>query len=402
MQPFIYRAPMSETHANGEDVRRRLLIITPDFPPARGGIQVSSHRLAVGMKGFDTRVVTLDGSDAERFDAASGVAIRRVHAGRGRPVASAGLLNVGALREARSFQPHAVLSMHIVASPAAAVIGRALAARTVQVFHAKEIPAKRRLSVFAAARADAVIAVSSYTARLIAEAGASPACLRLIPPGVDLPSEAQSAGAGRPTILTIARMDDRYKGHDVMIGALARVRGRAPDVQWIVIGDGSLRAEFEARVRSQGLGDSVTFLGGVADEQRDQWLDRCDLLAMPSRLPGGGGAGEGFGMVYLEAAAHGKPVVAGNVAGAVDAVADGESGLLVDPTDEVAVADAILTLLGDRGLAERLGRAAAERARAFAWPVIAARVEALVLEQLAGAPRGRDTQHQAQSAPTAR
>jgi phosphatidylinositol alpha-1,6-mannosyltransferase len=350
------------------------------------------------MKGFDTRVVTLDASDAERFDAGSGVATRRVRATRARPLVRAGLLNSAALLEARRFHPHAILSMHVVASPAAAVIRRALATRTVQVFHAKEIPDKRRLSAFAAARADAVIAVSSYTARLIAEAGASPACLRLIPPGVDLPSEVQSAGGGRPTILTIARMDDRYKGHDVMIDALARVRGRVPQVQWIVIGDGSLRAELEARVRSHGLADSVTFLGAVADEQRDQWLSRCDLLAMPSRLPGGGRAGEGFGMVYLEAAAHGKPVVAGNVAGAVDAVADGESGLLVDPTDAVAVADAILTLLGDRGLAERMGRAGAERARAFAWPVIAARVEALVLEQLASAPRRGE--RQAQSAPT--
>jgi phosphatidylinositol alpha-1,6-mannosyltransferase len=391
---------MSETQANGEDVRPHLLIITPDFPPSPGGIQVWAHRLAAGMKGFDIRVLTPDASEAERFDAGSGVAIRRVRAGRAHPAARAGMLNAAALLEARRFTPHAVLSLHIVASPAAAVIRRALGAPTVQFFHAKEIADKRRLSVFAAARADAVIAVSAYTARLIAEAGASPACLRVIPPGVDLPNALESSGAGRPTILTIARMDDRYKGHDVMISALARVRAQVPEVEWIVIGDGSLRAELEARVRAHGLLDSVSFLGAVGDEERDRWLRRCDLLAMPSRLPGAGSAGEGFGIVYLEAAAHGKPVVAGNVAGALDAVADGESGLLVDPADAVAVADAILILLRDRGLAERLGAAGAERARAFAWPVIAARVEALVLEQLAGAPRLRGRQRPAQSAPT--
>jgi glycosyltransferase involved in cell wall biosynthesis len=118
----------------------------------------------------------------------------------------------------------------------------------------------------------------------------------------------------------------------------------------------------------------------VPDERRDWWLRHADVLAMPSRLPGDGRAGEGFGIVYLEAGAHGTPVVAGNVAGALDAVADGESGLLVDPTDPHAVADAIAAVLLDRGLAQRLGDGGARRARGFAWPRIAERVEAVVRE----------------------
>jgi phosphatidylinositol alpha-1,6-mannosyltransferase len=101
---------------------------------------------------------------------------------------------------------------------------------------------------------------------------------------------------------------------------------------------------------------------------------------MPSRLPGGGFAGAGFGIAYLEAAARGVPALAGNAGGAVDAVIDGETGLLVDPTDPAAVAAGLVRLLGDRELARRLGAAAAARAQAFAWPVICARVEALLLE----------------------
>jgi glycosyltransferase involved in cell wall biosynthesis len=100
---------------------------------------------------------------------------------------------------------------------------------------------------------------------------------------------------------------------------------------------------------------------------------------MPSRLPPDGG-GEGFGIVYLEAGLHALPVVAGNVAGALDAVVDGETGLLVDPTDHVAVADAISSLILDPELAERLGRAGERRAREHSWPVIARRVEDLLLE----------------------
>jgi phosphatidylinositol alpha-1,6-mannosyltransferase len=109
---------------------------------------------------------------------------------------------------------------------------------------------------------------------------------------------------------------------------------------------------------------------------------------MPSRLPGPGRAGEGFGIVYLEAGAHGKPVLAGNVAGALDAVIDGETGLLVDPTDPLAVGEAIIRLLLDTELASRLGRGGAERARSLAWPVIVERVQAVLLEQLAAGSSG--------------
>ncbi|HUN78658.1 MAG TPA: glycosyltransferase family 4 protein [Solirubrobacteraceae bacterium] len=362
--------------------RPRLLLITPDFPPAHGGIQLLAHRVASGLRDFDTRVVTLDSPGARDFDRASGLATRRVDARRAPGAARHLALNAAALREALAFRPHATLSAHIVASPAAALAARAVGSRTVQYFYAKEIPRRRRLAAFAARRAQACIAISSYSERLVAETGAGEADVRLIPPGVDLPEDPSPRPAGRPTFLTISRLEDRYKGHDVLLEALPAVRARVPDAQWVVIGDGPLRPELQARARAQGVADAVRFLGAVDDGERDDWLRRADLLAMPSRLPGEGLAGEGFGIVYLEASAYGKPVVAGNVGGAVDAVADGESGLLVDPTDARAVADAISMLLLDRALAQRLGGAGAERARRFAWPAIVARVRALLLEVL--------------------
>jgi phosphatidylinositol alpha-1,6-mannosyltransferase len=161
-----------------------------------------------------------------------------------------------------------------------------------------------------------------------------------------------------------------------------------PDVEWVVIGDGPLRPELERLARDEGVGDVVRFLGQVSDEQRDEWLRQADLFAMPSRLPGGELAGEGFGIVYLEAGAYGKPVIAGNVAGARDAVIDGETGLLVDPTDERAVADAIVRLLLDRELARQLGEGGSRLARELTWPRIAQRVEAVLFEALGYASRG--------------
>jgi phosphatidylinositol alpha-1,6-mannosyltransferase len=376
--------------ADAEGARPRLLLLTPDYPPVIGGVQLLMSRIASGVQGFDMRVLTPDSDGAARFDATSGVGTRRVRplarSARGRIVG----LNALALTEALRFRPELVLSGHIVTSPAAALIRRAVGARTVQYFHAREIGGRPRLAAFAARQAHARIAISTYTAGLLVPLGVSRETVTVIPPGVDLPADPRPEVAGRPTVLTIARLADSYKGHDVLLRSLASVRERVPDVEWVVIGDGPLRPGLEALARARGLGDSARFLGSVSDRERDLWLRRADLLAMPSRLPDGGRPGEGYGIVYLEAGAHGKPVVAGNVGGPLDAVLDGETGLLVEPTDAAAVAEAITTLLLDEKLAHRLGSAGAERARGLAWPAIVERVQAVLDEQLAavrGTPR---------------
>lgn len=364
----------------------RLLIISPDFPPARGGIQVLVHRLASGMSGVRSEVVTLDSPGAADFDSDTPLVIRRAPgSARLGPARNVGL-NALALRAAAQMRPDVTLSAHIVASPAAAAIRALSGAPTVQYFYAKEIGGRPKLAAFAARRAAANVSISSYTTALLRDLGVSPANVSLIAPGVDLPEDASPQPCERPTVLTIARLADRYKGHDVMLGALELVRREVPDVEWVVIGDGPLRGELEGQARARGLAAHVRFLGAVSDDERNGWLRRADLLAMPSRLPGGRLAGEGFGIVYLEAAAFGKPVVAGNVAGAVDAVLDGETGLLVDPSDEVAVAGAIARLLGDPQLARRMGAAGAARAQDFAWPQVAERVRRLIGEVVAPRP----------------
>jgi phosphatidylinositol alpha-1,6-mannosyltransferase len=360
----------------------RLLVLTPDYPPARGGIQALTGGLVAAIERFDVRVVALRSPGFREFDAAANASVRRVAApvrlGAARNVA----LNAAALAEAVRFRPAVTLSMHIVTSPSAAAISALLGAPSVQYFHANEIGHRPRLSAFAARRAAVTIAVSSYTASLLRGVGATPARLELIPPGVDVPepaAAAPSSDARPPTLLTVARLAGRYKGHDVLLRALPSVRERVPDVEWVVIGDGPLRGELETGARAAGLAGNVRFLGPVSDAERDAWLARADVFAMPSRLPGDGLAGEGFGIVYMEAAAHGTPVVAGDVGGAVDAVADGETGLLVDPLDADALAAAIVRLLLDRELAARLGAAAAARAQRYAWPRIAARIEDVLL-----------------------
>ena len=157
---------IAHTFVSSKHTRPRLLLLTPDYPPAPGGIQVVAERLVEGLERFDTRTVALGGAGAHEYDATRAAQVRRVGAG---PVPHSGrvaLLNAVALGEALRFRPDVVLSMHLVASPAAAAVKRTFGTPVAQYFHAEEIGARPRLAAFAAEQADAVIAVSAYTAEL--------------------------------------------------------------------------------------------------------------------------------------------------------------------------------------------------------------------------------------------
>jgi phosphatidylinositol alpha-1,6-mannosyltransferase len=355
-----------------------LLVLTPDFPPAFGGIQLLVSRVTEHLTRLDPLVVAFDAPGAASFDRSRATPVKRIR----RPsVAKTSnlFLNAAALREARRFRPDLTLSAHVVAAPAASVLASVGGVPFVQYLHGNEVAERPRLSRLAVARAAATVAVSAYTGELAMQAGVDPARLHRIPPGVDLPSTVGGRRSTTPTVVTISRLADRRKGHDVMIRALSQIRASVPDVSWVVIGDGPLREELEELARAEGVADSIRFTGGLPDDDRDAWLDRAHVFAMPSRLPPSGRGGEGFGIVYLEAAAHGLPAVAGNVGGVADAVIDGETGLLVDPTSPDAVAGAVVELLRDHMRAEALGRAGAARAQQFAWPTVVRRVEELLL-----------------------
>jgi phosphatidyl-myo-inositol dimannoside synthase len=294
------------------------------------------------------------------------------------------LLNAAALSEARRIRPEVVFSAHIVVSPAAQVISRVSGTAFVQYVHGMEIQTRPRLAASALRAADVVIANSRFTASLALARGASDAKLHCIAPGVDTLDRPPGAGrCEQPTVVAVSRMDERYKGHDVLLRSLPLIRARVGGARLLVIGDGALRPAYEALAQALGVEQAVTFVGVVGDEERNLAVASSHVFAMPSRLAANG-SGEGFGIAYLEAGALGLPVVGGNVAGALDAVVDGVTGLLVDPTDHVAVAEAVTGLLLNRERAEALGRAGAERAKEFAWPRIAGQVEELILSLARG------------------
>jgi phosphatidylinositol alpha-1,6-mannosyltransferase len=189
------------------------------------------------------------------------------------------------------------------------------------------------------------------------------------------------AGDG-PVILTLARLDERYKGHDMMLQALPLIRARVPDVTYVIAGDGRYRHYYQRVATALGVGDHVVFTGRVTDEDRLVLYDRCDLFALISREAPDGGC-EGFGIVFLEAAARGKPAVGGRSGGVPDAIVDGVTGLLVEPTDVEAIAGACVRLLTDRDLARRMGCSGRERVQAsFTWGHIAQQVEGILLHSV--------------------
>jgi len=353
------------------------LVLTPDFPPAAGGIQLLMQRIVEQCERVTPRVITLGvdaGDDAGR--------VRRTDAARvlGHK-AEIAWLNALAVTDAVRRRPDVVLCGHVAVGPAARLIRRAVGTPYVLCVYADELTGNRRLAAFALEHAAAVVAISKHTEELAREAGADPRRLHTILPGIDAARPALSSGDGPspPTILTVARLQERYKGHDVLLRALALVRAKVPHAQLVVIGDGPLRPLYEAMAVSFGVANMVRFLGRVSDDARDEWLARADVFAMPSRLRLGGG-GEGFGLVFLEAGARGVPSVAGDVAGTRDAVVNGRTGLLVDPTDHVAVADAIARVLTNPELARSLGAAAARRAQSLTWKRFVRQVEALLVE----------------------
>ncbi len=367
----------------------RVLVVTPDFPPLGGGIQLLIERVVQHLEDCEVRVLTLDHAEAEAFDRTSNLHIRRVGRVGGDHRRAVLRLNVAAVAEAVRFRPDVILSAHAIVSLGPRLLRKVLRVPLVQYVLADEIRVRRRLVVGAVGAAEATIAISRYTYDLVAETGAELDRVHIIHPGVDLPDGTVAERSATPTLLTVASLLFRYKGHDMMVRAMPLIRACVPGARWVVIGDGPFRPALESAIAAHGLEDCVELLGRVDDDVRNAWLDRAGVFCMPSRVPAAGLGGEGFGIVYMEASAHGLPPVGGNVAGALDAVVDGSTGLLVDPTDYLAIADAAIEILANPERAAAMAAAGREYAAEHSWTRIAGEVEALLREVAAKGVRRR-------------
>jgi phosphatidyl-myo-inositol dimannoside synthase len=380
---------------------RRHLLVTNDFPPKVGGIQ--SYLWELWRRVDPDSFVVLTASshpDAPAFDAAQaarGIRIDRV------PDPILFFPTPGAFAEVRRCVREHDIGL-VLFDPALplGLLGPRIGVPYGVILHGAEvtvpgrIPGARSLLTRVVRGSSVVVTAGPYPAAEVRRAaGTIAAPIVEVPPGVDTSAitslrapqrRAARARLGLPTtgplVASVSRLVPR-KGMDVLIAAAGRLVPSYPDLVVAIGGEGR-EAERLRRQASSSLAP-VTLLGRVSDEDRAALLAAADVFAMPCRNRWLGLEQEGFGIVFLEAAAAGTPQIAGDSGGAADAVMHGVTGLVVnDPGDAGSVATALRTLLADPKLRRRMATAGRARVTAsFDYDILASRL-ARTLEKVGG------------------
>jgi len=241
--------------------------------------------------------------------------------------------------------------------------------------------------------ADASLANSRNTADLLRGLGVPEREICVAYPGVDCERFRPDVDGGPvrrrlglgpedPLLLSVGRLQ-RRKGQDLVIRAMAELAAELPRLRYAVVGTGEEETPLRELAAASGVADRVVFAGKVDDDDLPSWYAASDVFVLANRREGADI--EGFGIVFLEAQAMERPVIAGASGGPPEAIADGETGFLVNGTDASELAAVIRRLAGDEALRARMGRAGRERVRTrFTWERAAAAVEELTRRLEAG------------------
>lgn len=363
------------------------LLVTNDFPPKIGGIQTLLWELWRRLDPSSFAVLTTPHDGAGAWDREQPFRVERTR----EPVL---LPHPGLVRRIDRLADEVDADL-VVLDPALplGLLGPRLARPYAVLLHGAEVTVPGRLPGSRAALrhvlrgARHVVAFGGYPAAEAERAAGRALPLTVVPCGIDTarfrPLDAEDRAEVRtrfgltdgPLVLSVSRLVPR-KGMDVLIEAAVRLRDRFPGVQVAIGGAGRDRDRLERLAEERAA--PVTFLGRVDDADLPAVYAAADVYAMLCRNRWAGLEQEGFGIVFLEAAAAGVPQVAGNSGGAAEAVVDGRTGLVVDrPHDVVSVTAALERLLSDAGLRSRMAAAGRERAVAeFDYDRLAPRLAA--------------------------
>jgi phosphatidyl-myo-inositol dimannoside synthase len=364
----------------------RTLLVTNDYAPKVGGIQRTLEALVRQLPPDRVAVLCPQHEGAAAFDEAAPYRVFRQPEGFLWPT-----------REVARRVRHAVFEFgaEVVlfgATYPLALLGPGLARSGtpyVAAAHGFEYwlsisPGPHALLRRATSRASWVpVMCSRFVARVVRTAVPDRVPVTVLYPGADVDAfrpdlliadiRARHDLAGRPVIVCVSRLVPR-KGQDVLIRAMSRIRGHVPDPALLLVGDGPYRPKLE-KLAARAPEGSVVFAGQVGEEDLPRYYRAGDVFAMPCRNRFGGLEIEGWGNVFIEAAATGRPVVVGDSGGARESLVPDATGLLVDGSDESAVADAVGSLLSDPARADAMGHAGRERVeRHFTWSRAAAQL----------------------------
>jgi phosphatidyl-myo-inositol dimannoside synthase len=374
----------------------RVLLVTNDFPPRRGGIQSYLVELISRLAATGQHAVTVyapQWKGADTFDAqTAGYQVVRHPGTLMLPVPSVDV------RMRRLIADHDIDTVWFgAAAPLGLLAQRARqagASRVLASTHGHEVgwsmlPVARSVLRHIGDDSDVVTFVSRYTRGRFASAFGPQAALEHLPPGVDtdrfrpdLASRAEFRaryGLGqRPTVVCLSRLVPR-KGQDMLIRALPAVRQRVDGAALVIAGGGPYLETLRGLAERLRVSEHVTFTGGVAAADLPAFHAMADVFAMPCRTRGAGLDVEGLGIVFLEASATGVPVIAGHSGGAPETVQHNKTGLVVDGRSVTQIADAVTELLADPDRAAAMGATGRDWATAqWRWDTLAARLSELI------------------------
>jgi len=351
----------------------RILLLTNDFPPRRGGIQSYLEQFANRLTAAGEHRLTVYAPRWKGADSYDLTAPFRV-------VRHPGTLMVpepGVARTMRRLiREHDIETVWFgAAAPLALLAARARCAgarRVVASTHGHEVgwsmlPGARSALRRIGEEADVITYVSGYTRGRFASAFGPRARLEHLPPGVDTdrfhPDPAARAAmrtryglGGRPVVVCISRLVPR-KGQDMLIKALPRIRAKVEGAALVIVGGGPQADALRRLAEDCGVGADVVFAGGVPGAELPAHYAMADVFAMPCRTRGAGLDVEGLGIVFLEASATGVPVVAGNSGGAPETVRQSETGRVIDGRSVDEIVEAVSDLLSDPVTCRRIGEA---------------------------------------------
>lgn len=373
----------------------RILLVTNDFPPRRGGIQSYLEqfvRRLAATGDHDLTVYAPQWKGAEDYDRAAPFRIVR-HPG------TLMLPEPGVDRRMRALICDGGIETvwFGAAAPLALLATRARSAGAQRVLastHGHEVgwsmvPGARSALRRIGDSTDAITYVSRYTRGRFAAAFGPRAGLEYLPSGVDTERFRPDPAARtelrdryrlgeRPTVVCVSRLVPR-KGQDMLIAAWPQIRRRVGEAVLVIVGSGPYEQTLHRLAEENGVAAEVVFTGAVPTAELPAHYAMADVFAMPCRTRGAGLDVEGLGIVFLEASATGIPVVAGRSGGAPETVLEGETGQVVDGRDVDELAEVISGLLADPDRAQRMGQAGRQWvSRDWNWDTLTARLSGLM------------------------
>lgn len=374
---------------------KRSLFITNDFPPMIGGLATLYSRLCAAAPPDRVLVLVPRSRGSWSFDRKQPFRIFRRWAPTGiHPIAR--LIQVGSflIRASRIIRRESVSRVHLghlYLGPIGLVMRRLHRTPYIVYLHGGDMAgytrwrAVQRVVRAVLQDAELVVVNSAFTRDSYRAMGfelprveilTMPVALDRFRPNLDVaPIRMRYELDGARVLLTVGRLVAR-KGHDLVIKALPGVLEAVGDVRYIIVGSGPEEERLRALSRAMNCVERVIFARSVSDEEVPLLYAACDVFVMPSRaLPSRDGV-EGFGIVFLEAGASGKPVVGGRSGGIGEAVLDGTTGVLVDPSNHGELETTLIRLLRNPAEAARLGESGRDRAAGFssAWSQAAGRI----------------------------